>query len=78
MSIETLLKRITSTGTMHNVVLTTYTRCSISFNMCSLIVTQESLRRLCGYGLTAGDRYLDDQVGSYINKFTLAIIVIYL
>ena len=37
-------------------------RCSDNFNMRSVIVTRESLWRLCGYGSTSADRYLDDQV----------------
>ena len=37
-------------------------RCSDNFIMRSVIVTRESLWRLCGYGSTSADRYLDDQV----------------
>ncbi len=33
-----------------------------SFNMHNVIVTRETLFRLSGYGVTACDRYLDDQV----------------
>lgn len=36
--------------------------CSSSFNMQSVLVSRESLWRLCGYGLSSTDRYLDDQV----------------
>ena len=36
--------------------------CSLSFNMQSVLVSRESLWRLCGYGLSSTDWYLDDQV----------------
>ena len=32
--------------------------CSSSFNMQSVLVSRESLWRLCGYGLSSTDRYL--------------------
>ena len=36
--------------------------CSSSYNLRSLVVTRESIWHLCGYGATAADRHLDDQV----------------
>ena len=55
-----MLRDITSTGNMHDSVLTI--NCSSNFNLRSLVVTRESIWRLCGHGETAADRYLDDQV----------------
>ena len=34
----------------------------LTISTCAVIVTRESLWRLCGYGSTSADRYLDDQV----------------
>ena len=59
-----MLHDITSTGNMHDSVLTI--NCSSNYNLRSLVVTRESIWRLCGYGATVADRYLDDQVGIII------------
>ena len=48
---------------MHDSVLTI--NCSSNYNLRSLVVTRESIWRLCGYGATAADRSLDDQVSIY-------------
>ena len=37
-------------------------QCPKTFNLSSVIVNRESLNRLCGYGATTINRYLDDQV----------------
>ena len=55
-----MLRDVTSTGNMHESVLTI--NCSSSFNLRSIVVTRKSIWRLCGHGATAADRYLDDQV----------------
>ena len=32
------------------------------YSVCSVVTTRETLRRLCGYGVSPVDRYLDDLV----------------
>ena len=39
--------------------------CSPRFNMRNVLVTRDTLFRLGGYGTTACDRYLDDQVSPH-------------
>ena len=48
-----MLRNVTSTGNMHEC------HYSSSFNLRSIVVTRESIWRLCGHGATATDRYLD-------------------
>ena len=36
--------------------------CPSGFNLRNVLVTRESIWRLCGYGTSPTDRYLDDQV----------------
>ena len=45
-------------------------KCSENFNLKSVLITRESLFRLCGYGDTTTSRYLDDQVSVYTSNYT--------
>ena len=65
MSIEMLLQAVASSGNGHDSILAI--QCSHRFNLHSLVVTRESIWRLCGYGMNVDDRYLDNLV-SIINK----------
>ena len=65
MSIETLLQAVASSGNGHDSILAI--QCSHRFNLHSLVVTRESIWRLCGYGMNVDDRYLIDDLVS-INK----------
>ena len=38
------------------------------------IVTRESLWRLCGYGTTSADRYIDDQVSLTIQPYNTMLV----
>ena len=55
-----MLRDITSTGNMHDSVLTI--NCSSNLNLLSLVVTRKSIWRLCGHGARAAIRYLEDLV----------------
>ena len=55
-----VLRDVTSTGNMHDSVLTI--NCSSNFNLRSFVLTRELIWRLCGHGATAADRYMDDKV----------------
>jgi len=57
---ERILGSIVNDGTSDDSIARI--KCSPSFNMHNVIVTRETLFRLSGYGVTACDRYLDDQV----------------
>ena len=50
--------------------------CPPNFNMKSIIVSRESLHRLCGYGETTASRYLDDQVIKNILNFYINFSII--
>ena len=50
-------------------------RCSSMFNMRNVIVTRESLWRLCEYGTTSADRYIDDQVSVTIQSYNTKLYI---
>ena len=41
-------------------------KCPENFNLKSVLITRESLFRLCGFGDTPTIRYLDDQVSAHL------------
>ena len=68
MSFESVLRAVFAGGNMKETV--SRIRCGTGFSMRSVLVTRESLWRLCGYGATASERYLDDQVFLLHNNMT--------
>ena len=65
MSQESLLRSAT-VGKMTDVVAEVH--CGSGVNLRNVLVTRESLWRLCGYGALPAHRYLDDQVDIYVHK----------
>ena len=59
MSQRSLLRSVTE-GKMTDVVAEVH--CPSGFNLRNVLVTRESIWRVCGYGTSPTDRYLDDQV----------------
>ena len=57
------LKSLCLQGDQYTTICTT--KCPKDHNMKSVIISQDSLYRLCGFGSTAASRYLDDQVGAH-------------
>ena len=43
--------------------------CPQNFNLKRLIITRESLKRLCGYAIDSPGRYLDDQVCNVTGEY---------
>ena len=58
--LESLLLRSATEGKLTDVVAEV--QCPSALNLRSVLVSRESLWRLCGYGASPADRYLDDQV----------------
>ena len=60
MSFESVLRAVFAGGNMKDTV--SRVRSGTGFSMRSILGTREPFWRLCGYGATASERYLDDQV----------------
>ena len=60
MSVQSSLRVCATAGNTRDTIAVIC--CSAMFNMRNVVVTRKTLWRLCGYGNTSADRYLDDQV----------------
>ena len=72
MSLQSSLRVCATEGNMSDTIAVI--RCSSMFNMRNVIVTRESLWRLCGYGTISADRYIDDQVSLTIQPYNTMLV----
>ena len=71
MTFEGALRNIFATGREDDTIV--HIPCPPLFSMRSVVATRETLWRLCGYGVSPVDRYLDATMTWYIN-----IILVYI